>query len=142
MSLSLRFDSPFAGYTLSFEDDGRTGYAYLKENGRIVGDLWLYNRCQAPDTSEWADRGNAPFANCKGYVMEGSQLNKLVNRGDVLVTWKSDESGPIAYVYLFEDLYGVLGVGDKPGYARFAAKDGPIAKRMELENESRRAIEN
>ena len=34
------------------------------------------------------------------------------------------------YVYIFEDLYGVLGVEDEPGYARFAIKDGPLARVM------------
>jgi hypothetical protein len=57
-----------------------------------------------------------------------------VGENDILVTWELDEAGkPVAYIYLFEDLIGVLGEGDKPGYARFAIKDSPIARVMDVE---------
>ena len=140
MSICLDFRSPNPEFSLSFEDDGKTGYAYLYHKKDIVADLWLYNRCAAPDLSEWKNLDNAPFANCKEFVSEGAQITKLLSENDVMVTWETDDSGPVAYVYIFEDLFGYLGVGDKPGYARFALRDGPVARRMELENEESRQI--
>ena len=140
MSIICNFKAPQSEYSLWFEDDGRTGYAYLKRSDAIVGDLWLYNRCIAPDISEWSDRDNAPFANCQGYTLEGSEMKQTVSQKDVIVDWESGQDGPVAYIYIFEDLYGYLWPGAKPGFARLAAKDGPVARRMELENEASRAI--
>jgi hypothetical protein len=130
--LMLNFASPDGHHVLTFEDDGKVAYAYLKENEKIVGDVWLYNRCPTPEEPEWVDRDKIPFANSKAYVTGGS-MERTLRPKDVLVDWESDSRGPVAYVYIFEDLYGVLGVGDKPGYARFASKDGPLAKVMVID---------
>lgn len=119
-------------YNLTFEDDGKVAYAYLKNSEIIVGDVWLYNRCPTPDISEWDDPRNIPFANCNGYIAQGGKMLKNVSAEDVFIDWDEDENGPVAYVYIFEDLYGVLGVNDKPGYARFVTKSGPVAKVMEI----------
>jgi len=37
--LLLGFVSPCGKYALTFEDDGKVAYAYLKEENRIVGDV-------------------------------------------------------------------------------------------------------
>ena len=36
-------------------------------------------------------------------------------------------------IYVFGDLFGVVGVGDSPGYARHASRSGPLARLMEIE---------
>lgn len=131
--MTLDFASPCGKCVLSFEDDGKVAYAYLKKEDVIVGDIWIYNRCSAPPSSEWDDRGNIPFANCQGFVGPGAQVRAVVAKDDVKIDWETDENGPVAYVYIFEDLFGVVGVGDKPGCARHALKDGPLAKVMEIE---------
>jgi hypothetical protein len=132
-SLLLEFDSPCGRYALSFEDDGKVAYAYLKHDGEVVGDVWLYNRCPTPTSPEWKDRKKIPFANCVPYVRNGGRMTKAVLSKNVNVDWDDGANGPVAYIYLFGDLYGVVGIGDKPGYARFAAKDGPLGKVMEIE---------
>jgi len=131
--LTLNFKSPCNLFVLTFEDNNRVAYAYLKSEGKIVGDVWIYNRCETPNSPEWTDRNNIPFANCNGYMSEGGLMKREVEIDDVLVDWEQDKTGPIAYVYIFEDLYGVVGINDKPGYARFAIKDSKIAKVMEIE---------
>lgn len=131
--LTLDFRSPCGLFKLTFEDDGKVAYAYLKKDKQIVGDVWLYNRCPAPPRTEWSDRKNIPFANCQGYLTEKGTVSKPVGQEDVILEWKTDEEGPVAYIYIFEELYGVVGVGDKPGYARFAGKSGPLAKVMQIE---------
>ena len=132
----LDFDAPRGDYFLTFEDNGKVAYAYLKRaNDReIVGDVWLYNRCPTPAEPEWPDRSKIPFANSLEYVADEGRLERDVKQGDVLVNWKYEDSGPAAYVYIFEDLYAVVGVGDKPGYARFATKSGRLARVMEIED--------
>jgi hypothetical protein len=137
-SQMLNFSSPCKEYTLTFEDTGKAAYAYLKRGKEIVGVVWLYNRCPTPAQIEWADPKkadpkNIPFANCEGYMAKEGRIAHDVRPTDVIVNWESDDRGPVAYVYIFEDLYGVLGVGDEPGYARFAVKDSPLARVMVIE---------
>lgn len=130
-SLILNFTSPCDSYILTFEDDGKVGYAYLRKGDDIVGDVWLYNRCQTPTEPEWRDKSKIPFANSTAYVSLGAQLKQALTSRDILVDW-DDKTGSIAYIYIFEDLYGVVDPGDKPGYARFASEDGPLAQVMEI----------
>jgi hypothetical protein len=132
--LLLDFVSPCDKYSLTFEDDGKVAYAYLKEGNKIVGDVWLYNRCETPEVTEWKDRNNIPFANCKGYMREEGRLEEPVGLEEVYVTWDSNDKGPVAYVHVLENLLGVVGVDDKPGCARFAIRDGPLAKIMIIED--------
>jgi hypothetical protein len=136
----LEFRSPCGLYRLTFEDNGRVAYAYLKlgdstvDVDSIVGDVWLYNRCTAPEFPEWPERSKIPFANSEEYVEPRAKVQRKVGVHDVNVDWESDEHGPVAYVYVFKDLYGVVGVGDRPGCARFVRKDGPLARIMVIED--------
>lgn len=132
-SLILQFEAPRGAYRLTFEDDGKVAYAYLKRDSNIVGDVWLYNRCAAPQAAEWMDRSKIPFANPIAFIVEGGRVIREVRAEDVNVNWEYENESPVAYVYVFEDLYGVVGDGDKPGYARYAVKDGPLARVMEIE---------
>ncbi len=131
--LILNFKSPSDSFSLTFEDNGKVAYAYLKQEDKCVGDSWLYNRCLTPEVPEWKDRDNMPFANSKDYMSEDGKMSRDVGIEDVLVDWEEEEQGPVAYIYLFEDLYGVVGVNDKLGYARFATKDSPLARVMDIE---------
>lgn len=133
VGLMLDFTSPCGRYKLTFEDNGRVGYAYLKVGNEIVADVWLFNRCEAPTEPEWTDRSKIPFANSKAYVLPGGTLQTPVSPDDVLVEWDDESSETVAYVYICEDLFGVLAPGTKPGYARYAAKDSPLAKVLEVE---------
>lgn len=135
--ITIDFRSPCNQYLLTFEDNGRVAYAYLKEirnDNNIVGYVWLYNRCQTPFEPEWTDQNKIPFAISQGYAYDGARMNKKIKVQDVLVDWEYEENNPVAYVYLFEDLYGVIGVGDKPGYARYVSHSSPLAKVMEIED--------
>ena len=134
-NLILDFDSPPGCYKLTFEDDGKVAYAYLKNESKIIGDVWLYNRCPTPDLPEWKDKNKIQFANCRDFMIPDGRLTQPVSVEDVLVNWEDDdkENESVAYIYIFEDLFGVVGPGDKPGYARFASKNGPLAKVMEIE---------
>lgn len=41
---------------LIIEDNGRVAYAYLLKNEKIIGDVWLYNRCVSPKKN-WMEEG-------------------------------------------------------------------------------------
>ena len=61
---TVKFTASDGKCAIVIEDDGRVGYAYfLDSRGDICGDVWLYNRCPAPDVPEWHDPSGAPFAN-------------------------------------------------------------------------------
>ena len=133
-NLILNFKAPTEFYTLTFEDNGRVAYAYLKKNQEIVGDVWLYNRCLAPEIPEWDNnKGNIPYANTKSNITKEGKIEENVGVDDVRINWDEEDDHPVAYIYIFENLYGVIGVNDKPGYARFAIKDSAVALILEVE---------
>ncbi len=131
--IMLDFISPCGQYKLTFDDDGKVAYAYLKENGNIIADVWLYNRCKTPKVPEWTDRSKIPFANSEGYILPEGKMEDTVSINDVLVDWDDNDSEIVAYIYVFEDLFGVIGPGDKPGYARYASKNSRLARVMNIE---------
>lgn len=130
----VSFRSPCGRYVLTVEDDGKVAYAYLKCRDDVVGDVWLYNRCPTPDDPEWHDRSKIPFANSRAYASERGRLETEVKESDINVDWESEHGVPVAFVYIARNLYGVVGVDDKPGYARFAVKDGPLARVMIIDH--------
>ncbi len=124
------FTSPCGVFTVVVEDDGKVAYAYLRKVAAIVGDIWLYNRCETPDQSEWKDRSKLPFANCKGYMKDEGRITAPVSLEDVAVEWEYAGEQPRAHVFLFGGLIASVKEGEKPGYSRFASRDGPLAKLM------------
>jgi hypothetical protein len=108
------FKSQDGIFSLTFEDDGKVAYAYLKQGLEIVGDVWLYNRCGAPDKSEWADKNNLPFANCAEFIATGGHVTRPITLDDINVSWEYEDEVPVAYIYVFGDLYGVVSVGENP----------------------------
>src|SRR5690242_16435335 len=53
---------PGSGLTVILEDDGRVAYAYLKSNGAIVADVWLYNVAEPPERNNWRDKTQLAFS--------------------------------------------------------------------------------
>jgi hypothetical protein len=129
----LVFESPLKSHTLTFEDDGKVAYAYLKHANTMISAVWLYNRVSAPTIDEWKNPANIPFTNCAGFVLDGARIHRSVSADDVRVTWKFENGMPVANIYVFGDLYGVLDTDSKVGYARFAMRDSPLARVMVVE---------
>ena len=113
------------------DDDGRVAYAYLLDaNDRICGDVWLYNRCIAPDEPEWRTRDNAPFANPASYAADCEAFRLAETGAGFSVEWVREDTGFIAKLFLRGELFAVLKEGETPGWARLAKKDGPLAKML------------
>ena len=51
----IQAESPDGKLSVVLEDDGDVAYAYLLEEGIVVGDVWLYNVSQSPNTIDWSD---------------------------------------------------------------------------------------
>jgi hypothetical protein len=108
------------------EDDGRVAYAYLLIKDQIKGDVWLYNRGDAPLQPEWDNQDKAPYANPVSFAHK--LADPLKNASEVEIRWRNEkESLPEALIYLRSDLFAVLRVGSKPGWSKLAKQDGPLA---------------
>ena len=112
-------DNGPTGYSGLFEDDGKVAYAYLLDDGRIVADVWLYNRAATPDSPEWRDHSKAPFLNPRGFTPEVPFVPPA-DESEVEFTWSSDAQGRTT-------LHVLIAPGSKPGWCKLAAKDGPLA---------------
>jgi predicted NAD/FAD-dependent oxidoreductase len=112
-------------FAIVVEDDGRVGFAYLVDHeGHIRADVWLYNRCAAPERAEWSDAERAPFANPAEFASHESVFALPESELNVSVDWDAGK----ALILIDGALAGVLVDGSKPGWAANALRDGPLAK--------------
>lgn len=131
-------DDQATGYSAVFEDDGRVAYAYLLDDEEeIIADVWLYNRCAAPAAPEWRDPSLMPFANPRGFASEEA-FAPVENESEVHFRWTRHADGSVAAldVLIRGEVFGRLTARSKPGWARLAIKDGPLAKVWTGENDS------
>lgn len=122
----LRIDAPDGSRALVLEDDGKVAYAYLLEQGGVVGDVWLYNVAETPESVDWRDEAAMPFLNPRRYC-RGETVARLRDDSAVACEWSSQ--GVVVVVD------GVrlarLERGAKPGWSRLAGLPGPLAKPLE-----------
>ena len=104
------------------EDDGRVAYAYLRVDGEIVGDFWLYNVGPDPVSVDWGDRDALPFCNPASYCAH-ERMPRL--RADAAVTCEWYEDGVLLRVD--GELWARLEHGSRPGWSRGARMPGPAA---------------
>lgn len=119
---------PLGRFTVIFEDDGRVAYGYLLDAGSICADAWLYNVQDCPEQPEWHDPSNAPFLNPCSFA-QPMDFERPSATSDIVFVWDtSDPEGSSAVnISIRGRLIGRLAPGTKPGWARLAAKDGPLA---------------
>jgi len=128
------FEDPISGYSAAFEDDGRVAYGYLLDpDQKIIRDVWLYNRCTTPREPEWQTPDLLPFANPMDYARDHSGFTPVQDASDVTVAWVwLNDNRMHAIISIRGDVFGIIENGTKPGWARMAAKDGPLAKVLEV----------
>src|SRR5688500_15913103 len=90
----LHFESTIGSDYLVIEDDGRVCYAYaLNGENQISGDVWLYNRCAAPDTAEWDKPDDLPFANPREFVATELDFQPPASPSEISVSWMPTADG-------------------------------------------------
>ncbi|MBY5358842.1 hypothetical protein HFO97_02355 [Rhizobium leguminosarum] len=121
------------GYSVIIEDDSTKAYAYLVDSARvIVSDVWLYNRGPAPETVDWSDPSKLPFSNPAEFVTD-VDFKPIGSTSELLVQWQQSADRPIeAQLWIRGQLFAILRHGIAPGRSRLTAKDGPLAKVLEL----------
>ena len=91
--IEAQFSSVDGAHAVVIEDDGRVAYAYLLDaDGKICGDVWLYNRGPAPKEPEWTDREKAPFANPEAFIAPAAELSPPTSADGFSVEWRRAES--------------------------------------------------
>jgi hypothetical protein len=119
----LRAAAPDGRRALVIEDDGRVAYAYLLDEDAVVGDVWLYNVADTPEQVDWRDQEAMPFLNPRRYCRKET-VDRLREDSIVVCEWSSQGvSVTVDGVRLAR-----LEHGAKPGWSRFAALSGPLAK--------------
>ncbi|RYG70650.1 hypothetical protein EON80_07325 [bacterium] len=123
-----QFVAPSGRYSLIFEEDGQVAYPYLRDKGKIVGDVWLYNRGPAPAKPEWTDKTRLPFANPSGYASTVA-VQPPAQKSELNVIWGG---GGECQLNLRDQPLARLKPGAKPGWSTSAIKDGPLAQVWKL----------
>jgi hypothetical protein len=122
----IRFDESGGRRAVILEDDGRVAYAYLLEDEEIVGDVWLYNVEQTPDTVNWKDRAAMPFLNPRPFCRD-ADVPRIGQSVPVHCQWS--ETG--VEVSIDGVLLARLERGAKPGWSKLAIQPGPLAKPLQ-----------
>src|SRR5262249_20942506 len=123
MAFIRKFESKDHNFTLVIDDDDRVAYAYLLDEGKIIADVWLYNRAATPEKPEWGDRSKAPFLNPREFVRE--QLSTISDATPVVVDWVGNKDTlERAEININNELLAVISPGSKPGWCRNARKSG------------------
>lgn len=115
-----------SGMSVVIEDDDRVAYAYLKQLGEIVADVWLYNVIAPPDENTWTDKAQMPFLNPKKYCTQ-EEFRRITPDVHVTCTLLSEH----VEVRVEGQLLARLRPGIKPGWSRLARISGPLAKPLD-----------
>lgn len=111
-----------------FEDDGRVAYCYILEDGQIKSDVWIYNRENSPDDADIRHQdASTPPMNPRKYALAAERLPERTD--DVSIEWRIAKGmKPTAVVRVFGLTMAQVSAEAKPGYARLARIEGPLAK--------------
>ena len=128
--LVLLFKPESGGESVLIEDNGRVAYAYLLDGtGTICAQVWLYNRCVAPDEPEWTSSQTPPFANARGYVRTDIDIPLPTASDDFSVRWQNASGDAYhADIWIGGNIVARLAPGVTPGWSVLAAQDGPLAR--------------
>lgn len=70
-----------------------------------------------------------PFANPMEYSRDHGGFTPVNDVSEVTVKFAPrDHGGMRAIIYIRGEVFGIMEDGSKPGWARMAAKDGPLTK--------------
>lgn len=112
-------------FSVVIEDDDKGCYAYLLEEGQIISDVWLYNHIETPESVDWGNKEDLPFANPEMFVK--NNLPPFDEYTPVEVNWGGKDDKVYAEVYGSNVLLAKLEAGAFPGWSTLVERDGPLA---------------
>jgi len=112
------------GRSIGIEDDGKVAYAYLLHGDGIVGDVWLYNVADTPESVSFRDPEHMPFLNPRGFCRQEVAVTRLSAASNLRCVWTA------SHVDLFVDSEWIarLREGARPGWSKLASRPGPLAR--------------
>jgi hypothetical protein len=130
-SFELFFESP-QGYTVWIDVDQRVAYAYFMNNEGVIGDVWLFNRCEGSATPEWESKiAEPPFINTKDNSLPFDKASS-VKQDDFRVTIRAKDDPVSAGIYFQSRLIAILKAGESPGRSAFAKEPSILANPLEI----------
>ncbi|SHH75633.1 hypothetical protein SAMN04488109_5171 [Chryseolinea serpens] len=115
-------------YSVVVEDDHRVCYAYLLQDDKIVGDVWLYNSIADPVSTDWKNREDMPFLNPIRYIKPGVKISPVTDTCEIEMVWKMQgQDVSDVDIYVRKDLLAKLKMS-RPGWSTIVSEDGPLAK--------------
>jgi hypothetical protein len=128
MSFDCFFSPKDIDYEVWIEDDDRVCYAYVfNAEGKICGNVWLYNRVPAPQWFEDArgvpPRNPAPFVATTEFSLPRSS-------DEFTAQWYEHRDLHYARILIRNKLAAIVAPGARPGWSVLAKEDGPFAKAL------------
>jgi hypothetical protein len=120
------YEVPGSDLSVLIEDDGRVAYAYLRRDGAIVADVWLYNVAATPEDTTWTDNTQMPFLNPTRYCTQET-FRRIEADSEVSCTLVSEH----VEVRVQGQLIARLRPGVKPGWSRLARISDPLAQPLD-----------
>lgn len=111
-------------YVAVFEDDGTSAWLYLSHanDRKPIADVWVYNRVEAPPTSEIKNYRGGPPPAAIGFADDATICRSLGNF-DWTFAWYED--GRVVVLYRDGRAVAMLDASDGSGWSRYLLRDGP-----------------
>lgn len=134
MMMEFAFAHGFAcnpAYMVCVDFNGKTAYAYLCKDSRVLSEVWLYNAVPAPEEPEWGrDPLSAPpYVNPREYVGE-EEFIVPESKEKIEVCWFRLNGEVQALIYIHDELHATMLTGERVGCCRLARKNGPLARKL------------
>lgn len=128
MAFEFVFDSPNKLDAVVIHSDERTVWAYLHTPDGIASDVWLFNLEAAPNEIE-AERDRPPLNAARYCTPEAAPIIEYPYDVELHLAY-GDENLVSVEIVVHGRRLARLAVGAKPGWSRFAAVDGPCARKL------------
>jgi len=134
MIMEFAFADSFAcnpAYMVCVDFNGRTAYAYLCKDRRVVSEVWLYNAVASPEGPEWCGDSSPPppYLNPREFIREEASAVPE-SKEKIEVCWFRLDGKVQALIYIHDELHATMLEGERIGCCRLAKKDGPLARKL------------
>ena len=118
---------------LIIEDDGRVCHAHVRgPTGNVVSAVWLYNRLRAPDEAgSETSAQNADPLNARTHALDWGEKPFPSSEAEFRASiCKSTNKPTVFSIFIRDELFAILRVGERIGMSKLAKKDGQLALRL------------
>lgn len=115
-------------FSIIINDDDNVAYAYLLQDGCIIGDVWLYNRMPAPLQTNWEKKDDMRFLNPGEYIRE--EIAPIEKEDEIYLEWSFDHRIKEVKIFIRDIFVAKLAPGSQPGWSTLVRKSGPLARQL------------